>query len=269
MRILSYNVSWEAMTNSSYGSAGNLGRKCTNNICMDNITNYINAVNKNKNKKGLLDFIALQEITLFDLFSSKITDFKSNYYYIESVSGPENLITCFLKKYVLIEKYCSSFRPGKGRPFHILYFHVGGEKIIFINLHYCNRFDICNLQRALTKGIKSMSKIKDLDKCRVIVAGDFNFNRWKYSPESFQVKYNETKKQIRFKPFKHSELETGCSLPKKTCCSDDDKDGKQMYSIGDFILDSKDKNNENKIYLENKIKGLTSDHYPIFSKLKL
>ena len=262
MYVLSYNISWEAMTNSSSGSAGKLGRKCLNNICMNNVTTYINFVNRRVN---FLDFIAFQEMAKFKELSSKIDQFSEKYNYILSTSKPEIMVTCYRKNMNLIEKYCGNFK--KGRPFHILYLKHQNKKIIFINLHYCNNYDKCNLQMSLTRALQKMTKIKNINSCRVVIAGDFNFNRWKNHPESFQVNYDNSR-NLRFRPFKNINIETGCSFPKKTCCSDEDQDGKKMYNIGDFILDSEYKNIKNEIFYPNRIKGLSSDHYPVFSFLK-
>ena len=46
MKILSYNISWECMTNSSQGSAGSLGKLCVDDVCLENVASYINYVNR-------------------------------------------------------------------------------------------------------------------------------------------------------------------------------------------------------------------------------
>ena len=151
MKILSYNISWECMTNSSGGSAGSLGKLCVKDVCLKNVATYINYINK---KLNFIDIIAFQEIANEKKLFSEIDGFDGYYYTKKSKSGPENMITCYNKKLKLVRSYCGSFK--KGRPYQILEF----SDFFFVNLHYCNRGDSCDLQKSLSVGFSKLKSKK-------------------------------------------------------------------------------------------------------------
>mgnify|MGYP003149269453 CR=1 FL=1 len=253
MKILSYNISWECMTNSSQGSAGNLGKLCVNNVCLKNVASYINYVNK---KLNFIDIIAFQEIANEKKLFSEIDGFDGYYYTKKSKSGPETMITCFNKKLKLIRSYCGSFK--KGRPYQILEF----PDFFFVNLHYGNRGDICDLQKSLSYGF---GKLKSEKNKLVFVAGDFNFNWWIYQKNRFQISFDKNYQNLEFQPFTQIPQKVYLKTPVKTCCSNSSKDGKKMRYIGDFVM-TPYKNTKNVVYYKNMIKGLSSDHYPVLYK---
>ena len=253
MKILSYNISWECMTNSSHGSAGSLGKLCVDDLCLENVASYINYVNKRLN---FLDIIALQEVANEKKLLSKIQSHERVYLTKKSKSGAETMITCYNKKLKLLGSYCGSFK--KGRPYQILEF----SKFFFVNLHYCNRGDNCDLQKSLSYGF---SKLKSEKNKVVFVAGDFNFGRWIYQKNSFQINFDKNYQNLEFQPFTQLSQKVYLKIPAKTCCSNSSKDGKKMSNIGDFVM-TPNKNTKNVVYYKNMIKGLSSDHYPVLYK---
>ena len=257
MRLLTYNISWECMTNSSTGSAGELGQKCKDDICLKNIAKYINFVNE---KINYLDFILLQEASNYKKIFGYIKDFNKKYNYVLSKSGKEYIITCYKKKYKLLKLIKGNFVHG--RPYHILIF----KDLILINIHYCGynnlwRGDACDIQKEFSSKYNSLGKI---DHKKIIIAGDFNYNINK-SKSFFQI--YEKQGLLYFKPFKQEEKYVFVKNPVKSCCSTSDKDDKKMNNIGDFIM-TENKYTINKIYYRNIIKGLSSDHMPVFCDVK-
>ena len=256
MRILSYNISWECMTNSSQGSAGRLGQKCKDDVCLKNVSNYLNFVNK---KIDYLDFILLQEAANYNKLFGNIDNFDKKYDYISSRSGREYMVTCYKKKYKLIKSIKGSFVSG--RPYHILVF----KDLILINLHYCGynnlvQRHICDIQKEFSSKYNSLGDIKNK---QIIIGGDFNYPIYKYK-SFFQLHTDQN--LIYFKPFNQIERYVFVKNVPKTCCSTSVNDDKKMHSIGDFIMTEK-KSTTNKIYYRNIIKGLSSDHMPIFCQI--
>lgn len=235
MKILTYNISWEAMTGSPYGSAGDLGRQCGNNICFNNVIKYI--------KKIPLDFIALQECARSDEIIKELNH--ENYNYFKNKNGKETILTLYKKKYELLD-----FKKGyftKGRPYHALYF----KNFIFVNLHY--------LGASNTEKVSIIEKFKFLDKNKkIILAGDFNLN-FNYCDE---IIYEN--KKIIIGDFV-------CLNPQVSCCST--RKNERKFDYGDCIFTNylftikENKKGKNIIKNKNLISHLSSDHYPIYSEV--
>jgi endonuclease/exonuclease/phosphatase family metal-dependent hydrolase len=283
IKIFSWNVCWECMTNSSYGSARELGKKCINNICKNNILNIINNLINDE-----YDFIALQEA------SNLLNDLNKfpNYGIIHVNQNPEELITLYnTKKYIV-----NAIKYGEimdNRPYQIifLYDNYNKKNIIFINLHNAHLRDknyknnIIYLETMLSNelnlgiindnnfnnfiNIQNINQNKDIslffDKdAYVISAGDFN-------------DHDNGKYFINFRPFSQSNtilkdiiLSTKGIKPPNTCCSTHvpPYDLYKFRLYGDYILFSNNfdifKNNE--IFYNNKI---TSDHLPVYAILQI
>ena len=255
MRFLSYNISWECMNNSNQGSAGRLGQKCTDNICLKNVAKYITFVNEKTNN---LDFILLQESANYKNLFSHIKNFDKNYHYVSSRSGREYMVTCYKKNHKLLKFIKGNF--VRGRPYHILIF----KDLVLINLHYNGNKDIinrrfCDIQKEFSSRYKSLGNIENK---QIVIGGDFNYPLHKN--RNYFPLYKD-QNIIYFKPFLQSDRYVFVKDAPKTCCSTSVKDGKKMHSPGDFIMCEKKK--ENKIYYANMIKGLSSDHYPVYLKL--
>jgi len=257
MKILFYNISWEAMSGSPYGSAGELGKKCQEGICLKNITNYI----KNLNKNNELDIIALVEAENYkeiikELNQNLNIDRDVKYNYVVSKSEKEYIVTIYKESLNLLEYKHSSFAPG--RPFQVLIF----SDFTFINLHFCGRNELwrvgyikCNLE-------KSLGRFKKYFEREVICAGDFNYNIWKYHPEKLQFLQSDNLYKMRLPLKGGREKLLYVKNPPLTCCNTSDHDGKGMHAIGDFIMTERE-NTKNVVKRKKDIKGLSSDHLPI------
>ena len=76
MKILSFNVSWECMTNSQIGSAKNLGLICKklskkNYQCRDNLITYLRQIRNNYND---FDILCFQEASNLEILESEFNN---------------------------------------------------------------------------------------------------------------------------------------------------------------------------------------------------
>ena len=92
MKILSFNVSWECMTNSHTGTAKNLGTICknlskNNYQCRDNLISYLRQIRNTYNE---FDILCFQEASNLEVLNQ---EFNSNFFLHEHKSGNETMIT--------------------------------------------------------------------------------------------------------------------------------------------------------------------------------
>lgn len=173
--LLTYNISWEAMTSESFG------KKCTQedvNVCNRNIRNIISSCN--------CDFILLQEASGLEGFELE------NMSMISHNSGPEIQLVYFNKtKFTLEDLIVNEFIAG--RPYMICHFKnlVNNTDLIIINVHLdrarvdgkranetgaqaiqrLKLIELNKLQENLTEKIIGVLKNPET---RVVIAGDFN-----------------------------------------------------------------------------------------------
>jgi hypothetical protein len=243
MNILSYNISWECMTNSINGSAGTLGNICAlksknNFYCKDNFIKFLEyQINKKK-----YDIIALQEASNLDNLNNILYDLKINNYFIyTAISGNEKMITLIDKnKFKIIKHFSSKFKIG--RPFHIFILKniLNQENIIFVNLHYVvlndsNNINL-NISNILTNSLKFYIPNYELilKNFRIILAGDFNHE----VNLNFKEIYNMNFKNniLYFEPFKNLNYVMVYNPP-KTCCYKNTFNSEINYNA-DLIMDS-------------------------------
>ena len=182
MKVLTFNICWEAMTMNKKelkrngGHAKDLGEKCILNksgdatICLDNIVKLIDS---SKN----YDVIALQEALNFRSLIKKSVELKKMSYF-KSRSGKELLITFYNKdKYKLV-----SSRKGEfviGRPFHIIeLIDNNGKRYFIVNLHTGHGL-LCRKSYVEGKLNKFLRKNLNITNGNLIILGDFNNHRIK------------------------------------------------------------------------------------------
>ena len=182
MKVLTFNICWEAMTlnknnlQRNGGHAKYLGEKCVVNkkgdatICLDNIVKMIDQIKT-------YDIIALQEALNYQTIIKK-SDALKKMKYFKSRSDKEILITFYNKnKYKLLKGYSSEF--VKGRPFHVILLeNKRGKQIVVVNLHTGHK----ELSKKLfiEKTLNNfLRETIDLTKKKLIVLGDFNNNKIK------------------------------------------------------------------------------------------
>ena len=272
-RILSWNISWGAMTANetskndisakylAYYKCYNFGN-VPNPSCKDNVINYLKKLNSS------FHFIGLQEAAKWnDIYK----ELKNKYAIIHSRSGIANLVTLYRNNIYKYKDHINDFIHTSGRPYHIILFkHIlTNNNYIIINLHNGHNTTKNELEITLSKGIDKIKSININKHYRTIIFGDFNdhgnYNYWK-----------------GFYPFKYSKfknlqnIKVKCKYkPPNTCCI-----GKsflrtninQDLYYGDYIL--VDNNFTVKLKLPNpKIFNYnahiypTSDHLPIIGKI--
>ena len=259
MKILSFNVSWECMSNSNTGSARNLGTICkklsnNNYHCRDNLILYLRQI---RNTYSNLDIICLQEASNLEILKS---EFNSQYFFHIHQSGKEKMITILnLNLFNIIDIIPGEFKVG--RPFCIFIIESKNDltPIILVNMHYCSSFktDNCNyISNELSRSLKQKypNYMIDFSNYRIIVAGDFNF----HLHPGLLIDNNNI---LEFKPF-YDLFSTKAYKPLHSCCYLNDFNDK-INHITDLILDS---NSINQIIIL-KPQQPISDHLPIISIL--
>ena len=255
MKILSFNLSWECMSNSSKGSAGRLGSICksfNNNkfTCRDNFISYLKKI---RIKYDDFDIFCFQEFS--NLKNLKYL-FDNNFYYYQNKSGLETIVTILnLNKFNVLDIIPGEFK--KGRPFTIFNLEnkIDLSNILLVNLHFCN-FEKCNFTQILTKYLKN--KFSNYESIffnsRIIVIGDFNYHN---NPQII----NNNNNILTLKPFNNL---NSCKLylPQNSCCFHNNFNEKMKYKA-DLIFDSSSIASIEVLKPNIPI----SDHYPIISFL--
>lgn len=164
LRILTYNISWEAQTGKD--SAITFGSKCIDPNIMTDENEHVNICRENVKtliKQSNADIILLQEVG-FDIRSLELS---SDYKYQWSSSGQEVMVTIYNTS-KLGER--TDFKYGEfspGRPFHILIF----DHYVIINLH--RGHDHKTFVNDMTRIKNEIHRFTSVSR-RVIIGGDFN-----------------------------------------------------------------------------------------------
>lgn len=166
INILSYNISWEAMTGQLHIS--NNKKKqflCLNNPnnCINNIATFIN------NFK--YDFICLQEASNFNNIYSLLNNYyHTNYSYkYENYPNRENIITMWNHNKYHLDRYIYHKFGNWARPFQVLFFKEG---LCLINVHAGH--NVNNNYLTLKKYLSEIINLDELNKYKLIICGDFN-----------------------------------------------------------------------------------------------
>lgn len=252
LTIMSYNVSWEAMTSNTAGQF----KLCTANglgegICKSNILSNISA-NIKKYNPDLATFQEAAEYQdILELFDNKIYESHIN------KSNKELMLSIWnKKKFTLVKTYDSDFEEGRPFTIIILTNNKSNKNIALINLHAGH---IINTQKTIFDKINNLinSKISHKNKksiTRIIMSGDFNRDVYEDQTSNYTIKFID---EFELKRFANN---------KKTCCSVLGYGHSNNY---DHILDSKSV--VSKKILGNSVKNYkipSSDHILIIGKLK-
>lgn len=283
--VLSYNVSFEAMTNKSNPkfSASVLGGKCIPTahnprltICAQNMANTIDSVASASNGSSL-DFVGLQEASRWGELQQAAKNSLAKMTAIANVRGNTEIVTFYnAAKYRLSKTYSRGYNDD--RPFQISIFEnqFDASGTIFINTHNPHSFPFNSMSEALTKAAQVMN-LSDIEKkYRIIMTGDFNDTGWNefamnghinpWTPFSYTNNHGQHIKYI----------DTTVSIGKTivyTCCKGDGnwKDHTtgalaEGHRGGDYIFDSEA---PAIIQVPNGYKplDLQSDHLPVVAVL--
>jgi hypothetical protein len=251
LTILSYNVSWEAMTSNTIGQF----KLCTandlnNGLCKSNILSNISSNIKKYNP----DFATFQEASehqdIIELFDYNIYEHHINN------SGKETMLSIWnKKKFTLVKASDSEFEEGRPFTIIILTNNKSKKNIALINLHAGHKPDTRkNIFDKINNFIKSNISYRIKKSIsRLIMCGDFNRNVYEDITSDYIIKFID---EFELKRFINK---------KQTCCSVIGHGHKHVY---DHILDSKAI--LAKKILGNSVKNYkipSSDHILIIGKL--
>ena len=248
--ILSWNVSWEAMTTNNSGQfklcGKNPNKTCNNNIIL-NISNTI--------KKFNPDILGFQEASKYNDIINILNT--SLYNYFVNSSGLEDMLTCWsTKTFTLINSFSYEFE--KGRPFAIIILkqNYNNNIIYLINIHSAHNsntqssiFDIIN--QFIKNNINDELK-KNIN--RVIILGDYNRNTFNDNTSNYKIIIGNIHFILKRSNYKGN-----------TCCS---LKGYLTNKNYDYILDSTNLVERLLINTEPYYKIPSSDHIMIIGIIK-
>jgi len=245
--ILSYNISWEAMTandgiNHGYNAqfckknGWKPNQKWENNKCFDNVNNYI----KNKNA----DIIALQEATYWNKMK-----WDDKYRSLSYKSGSEDMVTLFnSNKLQFINKIEGDFSSG-GRPYQIIEFEhkISKKRIIFVNVH-CGHNEMKCISRnsKFQYNLNTIIGGRDSNSLHIIIAGDHNDTYGLGGPIVNGIKFHRDTSRTH------------------TCCDSSGNATNHGAGKYDWILYNKESIQSN----VDKIK-IASDHLPVYGEISV
>jgi endonuclease/exonuclease/phosphatase family metal-dependent hydrolase len=167
--ILSYNISWEMMTASLFGTFCNPGKitdcEPAKNRCFANVLSYIQSKNA--------DIIALQEASCHRNITQNLP---INYLSVRHRNDKEEMVTLYdANKFNILGVESGEF--GRGRPYIILELRekTTGQMIIFGNVH-CGHGSNEHVHSNATFKNALFQIINNYTNPNVIIAGDFNYN---------------------------------------------------------------------------------------------
>ena len=282
-KILSWNISWGAMSHSTNSINDKTARTLAHEQCykkalsinnpkwcIDNVINFL------INLDNDYHFIGLQEAGNWKYIMDELNKNKNNVFkHIHNISGRNEIVTFYrsdLYKFIKMinDRILDNIQyPGKfkGRPYHIIIFqhNFTKEYYIIINLHNDKNISIKVLELELSKKINKLTDYLKNKEFKVIALGDFNDgnkNYWK-GLKPFQSLNNNINDELKNTVLSYNKK------PPNTCCMGNTLRKKlgDDTQIGDYILiNNKFKSIELIIppNLEyNAYKYPTSDHLPI------
>ena len=277
--VLSYNISFEAMTNNPGGSAGVLGAKCLPvapksrlTICAKNMAEMIDHIPSSLGMSNF-DFVGMQEASRWDEMQkvsktlSALTPYGSQY-------GRSEMVTFYdSSKYQLDKDVHSGFEYD--RPLQILVLSNINDKggVIVINAHCPHHlpnsykdYTFTEFAKHTSSELAQLSLTADEKSYRIVAVGDFNETCWDRIKSKLEPKH--------FKPFEGAGVDTEISIKDTpfTCCQGngvwENSSGKMIYGWrgGDYIFDSQQAADAQvpSVYPTDK---LLSDHLPVIAIL--
>lgn len=256
--ILSYNISWEAMTANDGKPRGydagycrkdgwQSEQKWNNNQCFDNVKNYI------LNKKA--DIIALQEATYWEQIQNNLEEkYKTLHHNPAVLIGKlgEDMVTFYNSDKFNFKNKIEHHFNSTGRPYQIIEFEhkLSKNTIIFVNAHCDHKhkqLEPCILQNTeFHKNLNTIIAGREHKSLHLIIVGDHNDDYSEGGPIVNGIKLHRD------------------SSKTYTCCDQSSK-GSNHFSKYDWILYNK--GNINSI---SELKGITaSDHLPVYGEIIL
>ncbi|MEH6535420.1 MAG: hypothetical protein V7719_03430 [Psychroserpens sp.] len=270
--VLSYNISFQAMTHYSGGSAGALGRKCAYigdtklTICGQNMAHMIDGIPKAINASEL-DLVGCQEASHWYLLQVAAKNTLKKMGNVHSKSGRSEMASFYNdNRFSLTDEFKGEFKED--RPFHILILKEkntdGG--VIFINVHNPHGYTFDKLQKYLSNILKGLCLRDSEKKYRIVAVGDFNETGWDWNTDNMS--------QNEWAPFEDAEIDTQIAINNfvYSCCQADGEwsDGQEGVLKGsrggDYIFDSKEPANT-LIPPNYDASVLQSDHLPVLGLL--
>lgn len=277
--VMSYNISFEAMTNNPHGSAGALGAKCHPvspgsrlTLCAKNMADLIDKIPSSLQRQNF-DFVGFQEASRWNEMQSASTILSQLKSY-GSKYGRSEMVSFFDQtKYKLIKDINSGF--DYDRPFQILVLSEikGTGGVIFLNVHCPHHLPGNNqpytwqeFSKHTEAAIQKLALTDQEKNYRIICVGDFNETQWNLGDGKLEPK--------TFMPFGPNYIKTDISIQSTpfTCCQGngvwENHSGQRIdgWRGGDYIFDSKQAADPKvpSIYPANK---LLSDHLPVIALL--
>jgi len=270
--VLSYNISFEAMTHNSHGSAGALGRKCTYigntklTICGENMANMIDDIPVSVGVSSI-DFVGLQEASRWYLLKSAAKNTLAKMEVVNTKSGRSEMASFYNEdRYILVKENNGEFI--RDRPFQILVLKekTGDDGVIFINSHNPHGYTFNSVQHHLSKSISALYLTDEEKEYQIIIVGDFNETGWDWHTSDLEPK--------EWKPFQDAGINKDVAIKNVifSCCQADGIWNNGQGGIrkgsrgGDYIFNSTSPSTISvpKCYDVDK---LQSDHLPIIAVL--
>lgn len=298
IKILSWNICFECMTNKNLGSAGWLGHICKPVSLGSNITicaqNIINCINNSQH----YDIIGFQEASRWYEIIPKT--YLKDYSYVHSTINKEEMITIYNPKRFILEAYKINNDIYNGRPYQILFLKDINtqENIICINIHnehsnnkdkiidqLCNDINkifIVNHTPSIKYEIKNAHTITSLSDISTYLKEKTLFNIILFGDLNDSLTLNLWNGFIPFAKSKINQLNqihvnSASVMPPLTCCFNGINSLKHTspcdyilisnnmkYTQNNTILDEYTKNMYPANFHELNTKG-TSDHAPIYA----
>jgi len=240
--VISYNVCWEAMTETNTKGNPSAAELCADGNCRQNVLAWLNQD---------YDLCCLQEASFnydLDQLPAKL-NLRPTDHIVHSQSGPEPMLTIIdQKRWKILQAQGYEFSPG--RPIQCLYLidRNNRRRLGLINVHagHDEENNIFNLWSRVGPRVEHWACNK-LD--GLIVAGDYNVETWNQD-------------------LLHENWLLSCSQVHNTCCN--------HYNIGqekhkpsrpcDYIAHCANLHCE--YTYSSQLTGPASDHQPIVSKLR-
>lgn len=278
--VLSYNVSFQAMTNKAIGTAKALGAACTPVSAGSKLTrcaaNMAALIDRIPEAAGLqnFDFVGMQEASRWYEFQPHCPRTLQKLDVVHSISGQASMASFYDDtKYELSREVNGQF--ASGRPFQILVCkdRSGNGGVIFINCHYLHDNTVCERKEAFQEIAKDLSAALDAQglpdearSYRIVTTGDYNEAGWNWDAGKLYA--------TSWKPLGPMDIDTEVSINNTpyTCCKSDgdwaDGSGGILEGNrgGDYIFDSAAPA-KLEIPPTYDPRLLCSDHLPVIAKL--
>lgn len=243
MKIMTYNVCWEALE----ATKGRVDMsKCmdkTKNRCFANIVEIINDKLKQE-----YDFICLQEINMKQVNNMAVYLSLDNYNILKKEIFPAGIITLYHNKYKLIKKYTGNLIDSKidRRPYIISLF-TNNTVLVNIHMPHVRQYDAILILKTKLYKLKPFINKQTI----FIICGDFN-NKDPYKILSLSQLLQQFKQTIRMEP----NIIKTCCVPNGTTYN---------LSIDHIFISSNAKYVSYKTIT--KKEKYMSDHIPLFCEI--